>query len=334
MASFVTGVYSYKRNKRLKTTYNQISVFTSNMNTFYLYSATFLQICVLNIAVTKFKNMTTTEKQRVWLITGASKGMGLQLTNLLLSLGHKVIATSRNKAILEKGIIGTKENLFALETDITSDQDVKKAIGVAVAHFGRIDVVVNNAGYSLVGSMEEMSDEEFRATMDVNLFGTVNIIRHVMPHLRKQGSGHIINISSNAGYVGFANAASYNAAKFGVIGLTEALAQEVKPFGIKVTVVLPGQFRTKFMNSIQYVKNRVDVYGIDEAEETWSKFSGKQQGDPNKLVKILIDITKIEQPPLHLLLGPDTYELVLKKRQQEDAEFEQWKDITLSTDFD
>ena len=278
--------------------------------------------------------MTDQKQQKVWLITGASKGMGLQLVNLVLSLGHQVIATSRTKASLEKGITINRENLLPLETDITSDSEVKKAIDLAIAHFGRIDVVVNNAGYSLVGSMEEMSDEEFRSTMDVNLFGTVNVVRNVMPYLRKQGSGHIINISSNAGYVGFANAASYNAAKFGVIGLTEALAQEVKPFGINVTVVAPGQFRTEFMNSIQYVKNRIDVYGIDEAEKTWSEFSGKQLGDPHKLTNILVDITEMEQPPLHLLLGPDTYELVLKKRAQEDAEFEQWKNISLSTNFD
>jgi NAD(P)-dependent dehydrogenase (short-subunit alcohol dehydrogenase family) len=278
--------------------------------------------------------MTDQKQQKVWLITGASKGIGLQLVNLVLSLGHQVVATSRTRASLEKGITVNPENLLPLETDITSDTEVKKAIDLAIGHFGRIDVVVNNAGYSLVGSMEEMSDEEFRSTMDVNLFGTVNVVRNVMPYLRKQGSGHIINISSNAGYVGFANAASYNAAKFGVVGLTEALAQEVKPFGINVTVVAPGQFRTEFMNSIQYVKNRIDVYGIDEAEKTWSEFSGKQQGDPHKLTNILVDITEMEQPPLHLLLGPDTYELVLKKRAQEDAEFEQWKNITLSTNFD
>jgi NAD(P)-dependent dehydrogenase (short-subunit alcohol dehydrogenase family) len=277
--------------------------------------------------------MTDVKEQRVWLITGASKGLGLQLTNLLLSLGHKVIATSRNTAALEQGITGNRENLFPLETNITSDQDVKNAIDLAVEHFGRIDVVVNNAGYSLVGSLEEMSDEEFRSTMDVNLFGTVNIIRNVLPYLRKQGSGHIINISSNAGYVGFANAASYNAAKFGIIGLTEALAMEVKPFGIHATVVAPGQFRTSFMDSIQYVKKRIDVYGVDQAEKNWSAFSGKQQGDPGKLADILVRISEMEQPPLHLLLGPDTYELVLGKRAQEDAEFEQWKDITLSTDF-
>jgi NAD(P)-dependent dehydrogenase (short-subunit alcohol dehydrogenase family) len=294
----------------------------------------FSDACLRSLHKTNLEHMNNMKKQKVWLTTGASKGLGLKLTNLLLSLGHKVIATSRNTAALEKGVIFDKENLYPLAMDVTSDQDVKKAIDRAVAHFGRIDVVVNNAGYSLVGSMEEMTDEEFRSTMDVNLFGTVNVIRNVMPYLRKQASGHIINISSNAGYVGFANAASYNAAKFGVIGLTEALAQEVEPFGVKVTVVAPGQFRTEFMNSIQYVKNRIDVYGIDEAEKTWSEFSGKQQGDPDKLTRILVDIAEMVQPPLHLLVGPDTFELVLQKREKENAEFEKWRDVTLSTNFD
>lgn len=273
-------------------------------------------------------------EQKIWLITGTSKGLGLHLTKLLISLGHKVIATSRDTAAVEKEIISNKQNLYALPLDITSDQEVKEAVKKAVDRFSRIDVLVNNAGYSLVGSLEEMTDEEFRSTMDVNVFGTVNMIRNIMPYMRTQGAGHIINISSNAGYVGFANAASYNAAKFGVIGLTEALALEAKPFGIKVTVVAPGQFRTEFMNSIQYVKNRIDVYGVDEARRMWSDFSGKQQGDPDKLVNILVKISEMEQPPLHLLLGPDTYDLLIQKRKKEAAEFEKWKDITLSTDFD
>lgn len=272
--------------------------------------------------------------KNVWLVTGTSKGLGFHLTKLLLSLGHKVVATSRNIASLEKEITANRENFYPLALDITSDLDVKEAVNKVIAHFGRIDVVVNNAGYCLVGSVEEMTDDEFRSTMDVNLFGTVNIIRNVMPYLRNQRSGHIINISSNAGYVGFANAGSYNAAKFGVIGLSEALEQEVKPFDIKVTVVAPGQFRTEFMNSIQYVQNRIDIYGVEQAQKMWSDFNGKQQGNPEKLAKALVEISEMEQPPLHLLLGPDTYDLVLQKRKREDREFEQWKDLTLSTDFD
>ena len=143
------------------------------------------------------------ENQKVWLVTGTSKGLGLHLIKLLLSQGHKVIATSRNTGALEKEITSFKDNFFPVKLDITSDTAVKKAIDESIEKLGRIDVVVNNAGYSLVGSMEEMTDAEFRATMDVNLFGTVNIIRNMMPHLRKQQSGHIINISSNAGYIGF-----------------------------------------------------------------------------------------------------------------------------------
>lgn len=278
--------------------------------------------------------MNTTKNTKVWLITGASKGIGLCLTKLLLSLGHKVIATSRNTKALENEIKTNRENLYAVNLDITSDTEVHLAITRSIAHFGKIDVVVNNAGYSLVGSLEEMTDQEFRDTLDVNLFGTVNIIRHIMPYLRKQQTGHIINISSNAGYVGIANAASYNAAKFGVIGISEALALEAKPFGIFVTVVAPGQFRTEFMNSILYVKNRIDPYGVEQAEKTWSAYSGKQAGDPDKLVKIILAITEMEEPPLHLLLGPDTYNLVVEKRKKENEEFEKWKHLTLSTDFD
>lgn len=274
------------------------------------------------------------ENQKIWLVTGTSKGFGLYLTKLLLSLGHKVIATSRNIDALKKEITLFKENLYPVKLDITSDKEVKQAIDESKEKLKRIDVVVNSAGYSLVESMEEMTDEEFRATMDVNLFGAVNIIRNVMPHLRKQKSGHIINISSNAGYIGFEKAASYNAAKFALIGISEALAQEAGNFGIRVTVVAPGQFRTEFMNSINYVKNRIKVYGVDEAEKMWSKFSGTQPGDPDKLSKILVQISEMKQPPLHLLLGPDTYELVTQKRAQEDAEFEKWKSLTLSTNFD
>lgn len=274
--------------------------------------------------------------QKVWFITGASKGLGLALAKLVLSNGDKVVATSRSIKDLEEQIGEPDGNFLPLKVDITSDEDVRHAIEQSIAYFGKLDVVVNNAGYSLVGSMEEMSDQEFRATLDVNLFGTVNVIRNVMPYLREQHSGHIINISSNAGYVGFANATSYNAAKFAVVGLSEALAQEVSAFGVKVTLVAPGQFRTSFMEkgSMAYAKNRIDVYGLDKAEETWSSFSGQQIGDPEKLVRILTEVVAMENPPVRLLLGPDTYHLVKEHREKEAIEFELWKDLTLSTNFD
>jgi NAD(P)-dependent dehydrogenase (short-subunit alcohol dehydrogenase family) len=274
--------------------------------------------------------------KKVWFITGASKGLGLALTKLLLSKGDKVASTSRNIGEFTKNITEHQENFLPLEVDITADESVKNAVKQAVDKFGRLDVIVNNAGYSLVGSMEEISDEEFRRTIDVNLFGTVNVIRAAMPYLRQQQSGHIINISSNAGYVGFANASSYNAAKFAVIGISEALALETKPFGLQVTVVAPGQFRTNFMDkgSLTFAKNKIPVYKLEEAEKMWTEFSGQQPGDPEKLVNILADLAGNPNAPLHLLLGPDTYELVTEHRKKEKQEIEDWKKVTLSTNFD
>lgn len=282
--------------------------------------------------------MTTHTQQptQVWFVTGASKGLGLALVKLVLSTGHKVAATSRTSAAFDELVTEHRENLLPLAVDLTSDESVQQAIRQTVQHFGRLDVVVNNAGYSLVGSMEEMTDQEFRQSMDVNLFGPVNVIRAAMPYLRQQGSGHFINIASNAGYVGFANAASYNAAKFGLVGISEALAEETRPFGINVTVVAPGQFRTNFMDkgSLTFARNRIDVYKLDEAEAMWGQFSGQQAGDPEKLVRILVDIANHPQPPLHLLLGPDTYQLVTEHREKEKQEIEAWKSTTLSTNFD
>lgn len=275
--------------------------------------------------------------RKTWFVTGASKGLGLSLVKRLLSTGNQVVATTRNTtALLDALTEEPTDNLLALSVDLTNDQSVNGAIGQAINRFGRLDVVVNNAGYSLVGSMEEMTDQEFRQTVDVNLFGPVNVIRAAMPYLRSQGSGHVINISSNAGYVGFANAASYNAAKFALIGISEALAEEVKPFGIKVTVVAPGQFRTNFMDqgSMVFAKNKIDVYGLNKAEAMWRSYSGRQAGDPEKLVSVLMAITDSPAPPLHLLLGSDTYQLIMEKRQQEKQEIEDWKSVTLSTDFD
>lgn len=277
----------------------------------------------------------TNQEDKIWFITGASKGIGLELTKTLLKNGNKVVATSRNGKNIENKI-GNSQNLLALTVDLASDTSVKYAVDKAIETYGKIDVVVNNAGYWTVGSMEEMSDKEFRQSVDINLFGTVNVIRSTMPYLRKQKSGHIINISSVAGYAGFASSASYTAAKFAVIGLSESLAQEVKPFNVKVTVVAPGVFRTNFLNtdSLQTAELLIEEYQTKEKIETWGQLNGNQSGDPAKLVQILTDITEVENPPLHLLLGPDAYQLVSERRKEEEQEFEHWKHMTLSTNFD
>jgi NAD(P)-dependent dehydrogenase (short-subunit alcohol dehydrogenase family) len=274
--------------------------------------------------------------EKVWFITGASKGFGLALVKLLLSNGNRVAATSRNVTDLEKQINGHGDNLLALTVDITNEEDVRTAVGQTVKKFGRLDVVVNNAGYGLLGSLEEVTGQEFRESMEVNVFGTVHVIRAVMPYLRAQLSGHIFNISSSGGYYGVGSGGSYTAAKFAVVGLSEALAQEVKAFGIKVTVVAPGYFRTSFLDkgSIRIAANRVREYHTDQLEEALKQMEGSQPGDPEKLVAALVGLAEEPNPPVHLLMGPDAYRTVSDKRKMEDEEFEAWKHITLSTNFD
>lgn len=273
--------------------------------------------------------------EKVWFITGASKGLGLQLTKSLLSKGYKVAATSRKAKDIEKQL-DQNANLLPLTVDITNDESVSSAIQQTVEMFGGLDVVVNNAGYSLYGSVESLSDKEFRDTMDVNFFGTVNVVRNALPILRKQQSGHIINISSVAGYKGYANSPSYAAAKFAVIGMSESLAEEVSQFNVKVTVVSPGFFRTSFLDKGDSLicKNPIPEYNAQVLVDALQEMNGKQPGDPRKLVEGLIDITEIANPPVHLLMGPDAYRIVQDKRRQELEEIEAWKKLTCSTNLD
>ncbi|GGZ21882.1 short-chain dehydrogenase/reductase [Echinicola pacifica] len=273
--------------------------------------------------------------QKVWFITGASKGMGLEITKAVLDNGDKVIATSRNtEALLEK-IEEYEGNLLPIKLDITKEKEVKNAISKGIDEFGQIDVVVNNAGYNLLGNIEEISDAEFRKTMDVNVFAMTHIIRNVLPHLRKQKSGHIINIASMMGYMSYPANGSYSASKYAVIGLSEALAQEVAPFGIKVTILAPGTFRTNFMNvdSLNVAKNKIDAYNLDKQVEQFTGFDGKQLGNPKKLAAVVRKLAEMPNPPLHLPLGSDSYNAILQVRKNEKEEMEQWKSLSLSTDF-
>lgn len=275
------------------------------------------------------------DTQKVWFITGASKGMGLEITKAVLNKGGKVIATSRNtEALLEK-IVESKDNLLPVKLDITNEKDVENTISKGIEKFGKIDIVVNNAGYNLLGNIEELSDAEFRKAMNVNVFAMTNIIRNVLPHLRKQKSGHIINTASMMGYMSYPANGSYSASKYAVIGLSEALAQEVAPFGIKVTILAPGTFRTNFMNkdSLNVANNKIDVYNLDQQVEQFIGFDGKQLGNPEKLAEVLLQITEMSNPPLHLPLGSDSYNAILEVRKNERVEMEKWKSLSLSTDF-
>ncbi len=274
--------------------------------------------------------------QKVWFVTGASKGMGLEITKAVLSNGDKVIATSRNTDTLLEKFREHEENLLLIKLDITNEKDVEQAISKGIERFGQIDVVVNNAGYNLLGNVEELSDAEFRATMDVNFFAIAHIIRNVLPHLRKQQSGYIINTASMMGYMSYQGNGSYSASKYAVIGLSEALAQEVAPFGIKVTVLAPGTFRTNFMNenTLTVAKNKIDAYNLDAQIEHFKGFDGKQLGNPEKLAEVVIKLAEMSNPPLHLPLGSDSYYAILEVRKNEKQEMELWKNLSLITDFD
>ncbi len=275
------------------------------------------------------------QKEKVWFITGASSGFGLELVKILLSNGNKVAATSRNAANIENQVNGSK-NLLALTVDITSDIAVKNAITKTVETFGRIDVIVNNAGYMLLGSLEEVSAEEFHQSMNVNVFAFSNVIRNAMPYFRKQKSGHIFNFSSSAGYSGDENAGSYNAVKHAVIGLSEALSKEVKPFNVNVTIVSPGLFRTNFLakGGFSVAQNKIEEYDTQQKVDIMNQFNGQQPGNPEKLAKAVINTVEEENPPLHLIMGPDAYERVTEYYRSQLTDIEKRKEQSFSTNFE
>ncbi|TJZ63038.1 SDR family NAD(P)-dependent oxidoreductase [Sphingobacterium olei] len=277
------------------------------------------------------------ETKKVWFVTGASKGLGLSLVNELLAQDYHVVATSRNQPTLVEAI-GSHDNFLPLEMDITNDSDVAKAVQTAVDSFGKIDVVVNNAGYSQIGTLEELTDEETRRNYDVNVFGSLNVIRHTAPHLRQQQSGHIFNIASIGGLVGsFPAFGIYCSTKFAVAGFTEALAVEMEPFGVHTTLVYPGYFRTDFLSkgSVQTPANPIDAYTAARASEAahLNQINGNQPNDPQKAAELFIQLSKLDHPPVHFVMGEDAYGMVQDKIQLLSQESEKWKAYSLSTGY-
>ncbi|AWH83652.1 short-chain dehydrogenase/reductase [Flavobacterium album] len=275
---------------------------------------------------------------KTWFITGASKGFGLLFIQQLLEKGDNVAATSRSISQLKDAAATEHKNFLPLEMQITDEQSVANAIDATISKFGRIDNVVNNAGYGVVGAIEELSDDESRQNFDVNVFGSLNVIRQVLPHLRKQGSGHIFNISSIGGLTGsFPGFGIYCATKFAVAGFTEALSVEAKPFGINVTLVLPGYFRTNFLesDSLSVSKNPMaeykDVRAVQEVHQ--QQINGNQPGDPVKGVAAMIKIAETENPPLYLFLGTDSVAMAEQKTAFLQNEIEAWRGVSESTDF-
>jgi NAD(P)-dependent dehydrogenase (short-subunit alcohol dehydrogenase family) len=278
----------------------------------------------------------TDNNKKVWFITGASKGFGLCIVKQLLCAGHFVAATSRNKEALIKAVNRNENNFLPLQVELTDEGSIALALQHTYEEFGRIDVVVNNAGYGIGGTIEELTDQETRQAFDVNVFATLNVIRNVMPYLRKQRSGHIINISSSGGFAPGLGWAIYCAAKAAVITLTEVLAEDVKSLGVKVTLVAPGSFRTNFLNgeSIAVAERPIDDYKeITEARKLYLKRDGQQPGDPEKAAAAIIKVAAQENPPLHLLLGGDAYNRVLTRLDTLHNEIRLMGEVTCSTDL-
>jgi NAD(P)-dependent dehydrogenase (short-subunit alcohol dehydrogenase family) len=276
------------------------------------------------------------ENTRVWFITGASKGLGLTLAKQLLNAGHKVAATSRNTESLINAMNYKGDTFLPLGVQLGNDDDVAAAIRQTHEKFGRIDVVVNNAGYGIGGSIEELTDKETRDSFEINVFGMINVIRHVLPILRRQGSGHIINISSIAGIAPATGWSVYGATKHAVIGLTEVLAEDVKALGIKATVIAPGAFRTNFLkaDSLVLSEKKIDAYAeIRASHERYSQMSGNQAGDPEKAAKVMMDLAEMEEPPLYLLLGSDAFSRAFAKLDLLAGQYKQWEALTKSTDY-
>ncbi|NML56458.1 SDR family NAD(P)-dependent oxidoreductase [Chryseobacterium cheonjiense] len=276
------------------------------------------------------------EAKKVWFVTGASKGLGFELVKKLLSDGFKVAATSRTVESLTDAFGEVSENFLPLSMNITDNNDVKSALDKTVEHFGNVDVIVNNAGYGQLGTLEELSDAEARANFDVNVFGTLNVIRNAMPYLRAQKSGNIFNISSVGGYYGgFPGWGVYCSTKFAVAGFTEALAEEARDFGIHATVVYPAYFRTDFLtkDSVKTPENSIEAYEAARNSEKahLDEINGNQPNDPVKAADVLIQISKEENPPVHLLLGVGAPEFLNNKIEAITKDAKNWEDLTLST---
>jgi NAD(P)-dependent dehydrogenase (short-subunit alcohol dehydrogenase family) len=260
--------------------------------------------------------MPDTDK-KVWFVTGAGRGMGVDIAKAALAAGNAVVATGRRPEAVERALGGAQDDLLVVKLDVTSPADAQAAVQVAVERFGRIDVLVNNAGNFYAGFFEEISPEDFRAQIETTLFGPLNVTRAVLPVMRAQRSGLVVSISSTAGIVGQEFCSAYAASKFGVEGWMESLTPEVAPFGIRTMVVEPGFFRTELLTpeSTNYAEPSIDDYA-ERTEQTvavWNSMNGQQGGDPAKLANALIRLTGQDEPPLRFAAGADAIATVEQK---------------------
>jgi NAD(P)-dependent dehydrogenase (short-subunit alcohol dehydrogenase family) len=269
--------------------------------------------------------------KKVWLITGAGRGMGVDIAKAALAAGHAVVATGRNTDTVTAAQ-GQDEDLLAVKLDVTDPADAQAAVQAAVERFGRIDVLVNNAGNFYAGFFEEITPGDFRAQVEATLFGPLNVTRAVLPVLRAQRSGVVVAISSTAGIVGQEFCTAYAAAKFGVEGWIESLAPEVAPFGIRTMLVEPGFFRTQLLSpeSTTYAEPSIDDYAerTTQTVAAWNAMNGQQGGDPAKLASALVQLAGRDEPPLRWVAGADAIATVEQKAKDLLAQADAYRELS------
>lgn len=278
-----------------------------------------------------------TTEAKVWFITGAAKGLGRLLARALLDDGHRVAATSRDASSFGDEFIAD-DRFLPLGVDLTSDASVREAVQRTLDTFGGLDVVVNNAGYGQQGTVEALTEDEYRRNFEVNVFAPLSVLRHALPIMRERRSGHVVNIASIVGIEGgYAGWSSYAASKFAVAGLTEALAAEVAELGIKATVVYPGPVRTDFLStgSLTIARNAIDDYTAakESLDLHVNEMDGRQAGDPQKVAQLIIDAVSAIEPPLHLFAGRIANQLAEQKIGELQRDLDAWRAASAATDF-
>jgi NAD(P)-dependent dehydrogenase (short-subunit alcohol dehydrogenase family) len=276
------------------------------------------------------------QKDRRWFITGASSGFGRLMTEYLVSIGAKVVATARNVEALQDLVLRHAGNILTLQLDVTKQHSIEQAVADALARVGHIDVLVNNAGYGVAGAVEEVTENEYMPMFDTNLFGLINVTKALLPQFRERRSGTIVNFSSIGGLIGSPGWGYYNATKFAVEGLSEALAAELAPLGVHVMVVEPGPFRTDFLGRSGVEARKIILDYEPTAGKTREYFrsqAGKQPGDPQRAVEAVVAAVSDMQPPKHLLLGKVALSRFRKRLQEWNEELDRWEATTEGADF-
>ena len=275
--------------------------------------------------------------RKTWLITGCSSGFGRYLAKAAAARGDNVVATARDTGALRELQEQYSGNVRIATLDVTKPETINAAISWTEETFGRLDVLVNNAGHGFMGAVEETTPDEYRPLFDVNLFGLIETTRAALPLMRRTGGGRIVNLSSAAGILGSAGRGYYNATKFAVEGLSEALAQEVKPMGIRVLIVEPGPFRTEFLGrSIAVARRQIDDYATTAgpARIYRENDNGRQAGDPAKAVDVMMRAIDADDPPLHLPLGPNAHAVAERKLELFRQDIDSWRELSFATNFD